>query len=153
MRPERSLAVGCVTAALLVVLRDLGLWPGRRDGAGDRRRRWIGPGLARPSRVDVRGPADPFERLMSGRLSAPGRRWCRPRRHGHRRRYLRRGPVLRAPVGRRATLALAGVVLVVGPYAGRLLSEVRSAERERIRTEERAEMAAHLHDSALQTWR
>ena len=43
------------------------------------------------------------------------------------------------------------MVLVVGPYAGRLLSEVRSAERERIRTEERAEMAAHLHDSALQT--
>jgi signal transduction histidine kinase len=49
------------------------------------------------------------------------------------------------------TLALAGVLLVVGPYAGRLLSEVRSAERERIRTEERAEMAAHLHDSVLQT--
>ena len=40
---------------------------------------------------------------------------------------------------------------MVGPYTGRLLGAVRSAERERIRTEERAEMAAHLHDSVLQT--
>jgi signal transduction histidine kinase len=44
-----------------------------------------------------------------------------------------------------------GVAVVLGPYAGRLLTDLRSAERERIRTEERAEIAAQLHDSVLQT--
>ena len=46
---------------------------------------------------------------------------------------------------------MAGFAVVIGPYAGRLLTDLRSAERERIRTEERAEMAAQLHDSVLQT--
>jgi signal transduction histidine kinase/phage shock protein PspC (stress-responsive transcriptional regulator) len=154
VRPERSLAVGCVTAALLVVLRDLGLWPGDAVMvpaivvAAGSALVWHDP----RGSTGVRGPADPFERLMSGRLSAP--------------RVV--GGVVLVATGIAAlasdgdlssvprsvaalTLALAGVVLVVGPYAGRLLSEVRSAERERIRTEERAEMAAHLHDSVLQT--
>ena len=43
------------------------------------------------------------------------------------------------------------MAVVLGPYAGRLLADLRSAERERIRTEERAEIAAQLHDSVLQT--
>jgi signal transduction histidine kinase/phage shock protein PspC (stress-responsive transcriptional regulator) len=154
VRPERSLAVGCVTAALAVVLRDIGLWPGDAVMvpaivvAAGSALVWHDP----RGSTGARGPADPFERLMSGRLSAP--------------RVV--GGVVLVATGIAAlasdgdlssvprsvaalTLALAGVLLVVGPYAGRLLSDVRSAERERIRTEERAEMAAHLHDSVLQT--
>jgi signal transduction histidine kinase len=48
-------------------------------------------------------------------------------------------------------VTLAGLAVVLGPWVWRLV--VRSAEerRERIRQEERAEMAAHLHDSVLQT--
>ena len=48
-------------------------------------------------------------------------------------------------------VAIGGLALIVGPWAwsiGRELLEERST---RIRTEERAEMAAHLHDSVLQT--
>ncbi len=50
-----------------------------------------------------------------------------------------------------AFVAIAGLALIIGPWAwniGRELVEERST---RIRTEARAEMAAHLHDSVLQT--
>lgn len=56
------------------------------------------------------------------------------------------GPMLLA-----ATVAIAGFGLIIGPWAwgmGRALIEERST---RVRTEARAEMAAHLHDSVLQT--
>ncbi|MFQ5524201.1 MAG: ATP-binding protein [Acidimicrobiia bacterium] len=50
-------------------------------------------------------------------------------------------------------VALTGVGLVVafGPWVRRLLEDLAEERRERIRQEERAEMAAHLHDSVLQT--
>ena len=44
-----------------------------------------------------------------------------------------------------------GLVLVVGPWLWRLGTELVSERRERIRSDERAEVAAHLHDSVLQT--
>ena len=47
--------------------------------------------------------------------------------------------------------ALAGVGLLFGPWLWRLIDELGSERRERIRQEERAELAAHLHDSVLQT--
>ena len=56
------------------------------------------------------------------------------------------GPMLLA-----ATVAIGGLGLIGGPWIwsiGRDLIDERSS---RIRTEERAEMAAHLHDSVLQT--
>jgi signal transduction histidine kinase/phage shock protein PspC (stress-responsive transcriptional regulator) len=46
--------------------------------------------------------------------------------------------------------ALGGAVLF-GPWILRLATELREERRERIRSEERADMAAHLHDSVLQT--
>jgi signal transduction histidine kinase/phage shock protein PspC (stress-responsive transcriptional regulator) len=56
---------------------------------------------------------------------------------------------------RTAVLALivvvAGVALVFGPWLGRLSAELVGERRERIRSDERAAMAAHLHDSVLQT--
>ncbi len=50
-----------------------------------------------------------------------------------------------------AFVAIAGLGLIIGPWAwgmGRALIEERNT---RVRTEARAEMAAHLHDSVLQT--
>ena len=44
-----------------------------------------------------------------------------------------------------------GLVMVVGPWLWRLGTELVSERRERIRSDERAEVAAHLHDSVLQT--
>jgi signal transduction histidine kinase len=49
------------------------------------------------------------------------------------------------------TAVLSGVVLVVAPWLWRAASQVSEARLERLRANERAEVAAHLHDSVLQT--
>ncbi|WP_424923340.1 PspC domain-containing protein [Actinocrispum wychmicini] len=46
---------------------------------------------------------------------------------------------------------LIGVALVTVPWWLRLVRDLTEERRKRIRTEERAEIAAHLHDSVLQT--
>ncbi|MFA9443805.1 PspC domain-containing protein [Egicoccus sp. AB-alg6-2] len=47
--------------------------------------------------------------------------------------------------------ALVGLGLLFGPWLWRLVDQLGLERRERIRQEERAELAAHLHDSVLQT--
>lgn len=49
------------------------------------------------------------------------------------------------------TATLVGVVVLTVPWWMRLARELTEERRERIRSEERAEIAAHLHDSVLQT--
>ncbi len=44
-----------------------------------------------------------------------------------------------------------GIFIAFGPWVRRLVSDLAEERSERIRQEERAEMAAHLHDSVLQT--
>ncbi|MCP3857106.1 MAG: histidine kinase [Actinomycetia bacterium] len=44
-----------------------------------------------------------------------------------------------------------GLSIVVGPWMGTLSAAAERERRERIRAEERADIAAHLHDSVLQT--
>ena len=44
-----------------------------------------------------------------------------------------------------------GVALLMGPWILRLWRDLAAERRERIRSEERSEIAAHLHDSVLQT--
>ena len=48
-------------------------------------------------------------------------------------------------------LALAGVALLLGPWVVRLVRELGAERAERVRAQERADVAAHLHDSVLQT--
>jgi signal transduction histidine kinase/phage shock protein PspC (stress-responsive transcriptional regulator) len=48
-------------------------------------------------------------------------------------------------------LGIAGLALVVGPWIYRLAADLTAERAERVRTQERADMAAHLHDSVLQT--
>lgn len=55
-------------------------------------------------------------------------------------------PVLAAVV-----LAVLGVALLLGPWISRLARELAAERGERIRSQERADVAAHLHDSVLQT--
>ncbi len=50
-----------------------------------------------------------------------------------------------------AVAVIIGVALVVGPGVSRLVHALVAERRERIRADERAEVAAHLHDSVLQT--
>ena len=48
-------------------------------------------------------------------------------------------------------LGVAGLALTVGPWLFRLASDLADERAERVRTQERADVAAHLHDSVLQT--
>lgn len=48
-------------------------------------------------------------------------------------------------------LALVGLSLILGPWILSLWNGLGRERRERIRSQERADMAAHLHDSVLQT--
>ncbi|THI95635.1 ATPase, partial [Nocardioides sp.] len=48
-------------------------------------------------------------------------------------------------------LGIGGLAIVVAPIGYRLLTELSSERAERVRTQERADVAAHLHDSVLQT--
>ncbi len=48
-------------------------------------------------------------------------------------------------------VAVGGFMIVAGPWLWSLVQDLNTERRARIRSEERAEMAAHLHDSVLQT--
>jgi signal transduction histidine kinase/phage shock protein PspC (stress-responsive transcriptional regulator) len=54
-------------------------------------------------------------------------------------------------VGIPAVAVLAGVALVAAPWGVRLWADLRAEQAQRIRETERADIAAHLHDSVLQT--
>jgi signal transduction histidine kinase len=48
-------------------------------------------------------------------------------------------------------VTVVGIVLLSGPWWMRMMSQLSEERRERIRSQERADIAAHLHDSVLQT--
>jgi signal transduction histidine kinase/phage shock protein PspC (stress-responsive transcriptional regulator) len=48
-------------------------------------------------------------------------------------------------------LAVAGIALVAGPWIYRLAADLTAERAERLRSQDRADVAAHLHDSVLQT--
>ncbi|MGA9101667.1 PspC domain-containing protein [Aeromicrobium sp.] len=48
-------------------------------------------------------------------------------------------------------IALVGIGLILGPWITKLLSDLSTERRERVRSQERADVAAHRHDSVLQT--
>ncbi|MQW75969.1 PspC domain-containing protein [Nocardioides sp. dk4132] len=48
-------------------------------------------------------------------------------------------------------LVLLGIAVVVGPWVYRLAIDLSAEREERVRNQERADVAAHLHDSVLQT--
>ena len=50
-----------------------------------------------------------------------------------------------------ALLTVVGLGIVIGPWIYRLASDLTAERAERVRTQERADLAAHLHDSVLQT--
>ena len=48
-------------------------------------------------------------------------------------------------------VAVLGLGLILGPWIARLMGDLSEERRERVRSQERADVAAHLHDSVLQT--
>jgi signal transduction histidine kinase len=159
---EVAVAVACITLGALLLLRwtvpyfpDRLVWPAAIAGLG------AGLMLARVGEADrarwreltTRLPANPAEMLRGGRGV-----WLRVMA-GTSLLVIGIGTFLAttaavAAVGRIGVAVLAtavGVALVFGPWIARLLRDLGEERRERIRSEERADMAAHLHDSVLQT--
>ncbi len=148
----RSLAVAAATGGLLMTARNVGVWPG--------------DAIMVPAVVVACGAAllwyrgrdqhpegDPLERVLHGRAT--------PLRSLGGVALALAGVVALAAGGVRVSqlpaalaalaMALAGAAVLVGPYVGRLTTQLRDEERARIRDQERNDMAAHLHDSVLQT--
>ena len=63
-----------------------------------------------------------------------------------------RGELQQAREGLLSTVAVVvGLAVLSGPWWFRMAGDLRDERRERIRVQERAELAAHVHDSVLQT--
>jgi signal transduction histidine kinase len=159
---ELALAVGCITLGTLVLVRwvapyfpDELVWPAAiaalgiglataRSGEGDR---------ARWREFAGRLPGQPADALRGG-----WRVWLRIIL-GANLLVVGIGTFLATneafvSLGQIGVAVLATVVggaLMFGPWAVRLTRQLGDERRERIRSEERADMAAHLHDSVLQT--
>lgn len=54
-------------------------------------------------------------------------------------------------LGSAIAVAALGLLLILGPWITKLLGDLTEERRERVRSQERADVAAHLHDSVLQT--
>jgi len=153
-RQRRLAGLACVVLGLLIVLRDVGLWFGDRLvwplvvgilGSAviwvrsDDRERW--------ARLGVRGA------FRSGRAATPRIAAGAVLVAGGMAAFLVGNQVFNA--AGEAVLAMAvtagGIVLILGPWIFRVWREAADDRRERIRGEERAEVAAHLHDSVLNT--
>lgn len=163
-RTQRAVAMGMIVLGVMILLRPLGLWLGdtlasslslAALGAGviwltspeSQRQRWS-------RNIHDRMPDNPLEtlgatdrvgrlRLGAGALFFGGGILL----------FLQRTNALEAAPGIVFAVAatMAGLGIIFGPWGWRLLRQLTDERRERIRSEERADMAAHLHDSVLQT--
>ena len=127
---------------------------------------WFGEALAWPVSLaaigfailwarsgEDRGGRSPLEAVISGRRSIPrvaiGTLLILGAMAiflGYNARLEVAGPMLLAGV-----VAIGGAALIGGPWAWNVGRELIEERSQRVRTEARAEMAAHLHDSVLQT--
>jgi signal transduction histidine kinase/phage shock protein PspC (stress-responsive transcriptional regulator) len=149
--PMRNASVACVAIGVLAVVRSTGLW--------------LGDALMVPLVIVVAG-AVVLAVAREGQV-APGQfAEVISGRHARARIGVGAGLVVLGLVsvglGRRvsgtvrvgvfaAAVSIAGVVVLVGPWIARLAQTASEERRQRVRSEERAAMAAHLHDSVLQT--
>jgi signal transduction histidine kinase len=150
---SRSMAVGAGGAAVAMVCRSIGLWPGDAVmlpamvvAAGSAL-------LSFQSRGHAPASGDPLARMMAPGSSAWRTAAGIALSIAGLVALVARGVAVREVPSTLAALAtaLAGAAVIAGPYVGRLTTQLRDEERARIRTEERAGMAAQLHDSVLQT--
>jgi len=151
---RQKVGLAAIFLGLLIVLRGWGLWLGDaivwpvaftafgaavawdRSGRENRFIAWAFPGLeddVRPSTLKViSGALLTFVGLV---LFASGFD-----------AFVQMGTVLLAVL-----ITGIGLSLTLGPWVWRLLTDLRTERSDRIRSQERAEVAAHLHDSVLQT--
>jgi signal transduction histidine kinase len=159
---ELALAVGCITMGVLLLIRwtlpffpDRVVWPGAVVATGlavvwtrvdERdRARWRELGARLPGNpVDaLRGGVSVWARLLFGAILLVAGLGM----------FLGTNEAFGA-LGQMGVAVLATVVggaLLLGPWIVRLWHQSRNETRDRLRAEARADMAAHLHDSVLQT--
>ncbi len=167
---QQGVALGLITLGILLVLRAFGLWFGdalvfplivvaagsavlwwRSDDHGgdpaDATTSSPQPGAAQPPRrgtfaAAAEAPVSPLRILVGAVLIA-----------GAIAGFVAANEALAAAQDLLVAMvaALAGLVLLFGPWLWRVLEQLGVERRARIRQEERAELAAHLHDSVLQT--
>jgi signal transduction histidine kinase len=159
---RRGLAFGLIVLGALLLLRSLGLWLGdavgwplvltafgtavlwARSDPSDRAR-WNRAGAAlatNPVDTLVGGRAALARTIVGALLVAAGVATFLATRYT----LVAVGRALLA-----MAVAAAGLGLILGPWMYRLAQQLAEERRERIRSEERAEVAAHLHDSVLHT--
>lgn len=147
VEPIRQVGAGLVFAGVLIAFRAFGLWPNDVlipmvtmlafgmavlsdfDWLG----RLLDPESARPSKLRIVAGA----LLLIAGLATFAGALSQVRTLGR--------------VTTAVVITVVGVLLVFGPWLVGMGRALTSERRERIRQEERAEMAAHLHDSVLQT--
>jgi signal transduction histidine kinase len=148
---QQGIAFSATALGLVFVLRSFGLWLGESlfipiligavgagvvsSGTSSRTRRVRGRdvSLARPSLANL---------LIGGAFVIGGVTWFLTTNQSVRGIYA----IVLAIV-----VTTLGLAIVFGPWVYRTANQLGDERRDRIRTEERAELAAHLHDSVLQT--
>lgn len=160
--PQHSVAFGLIVLGVLLLLRHLGLWFGdvvvfplllaaagsaivwtRSDGTD--RDRWSRAATRHAdSAVSavISRPVSPARLVIGTVLVGTGIAGFLAANEGL--------AALR-DLGLAVVATLIGTALLLGPWLWRLSAQLGAERRERIRQEERAELAAHLHDSVLQT--
>jgi len=158
----KTVAVGMVVGGTLLVLRQAGVWFGDAVvwpaalAAFGSALIWVRAdehSRARWSRVAARVPRNPVEALFTGPVSRTRIALGALLIAGGMAAFLAANNAFAAVRGMvfAAAVTATGLLLIVGPGMWRLGRQLAEERRERIRSEERAEMAAHLHDSVLQT--
>ena len=155
---RKPLAIGLIVAGVVLLLRNVGpffsdefVWPLTLGGfgvavlwarSGDDDRARFAHAAGRPLQVVFGGRQATLRLAVGGALVFAGILV-----------FLAANDALAAArqVGLAVVVTIAGLVVILGPWVQRLLLQLREERRERIRSEERAEVAAHLHDSVLQT--
>jgi signal transduction histidine kinase len=154
IRPSRRQALGAalILAGILVLLAVSGFWFGETLA-------WpvslaaIGFAILWARSGEERRGGWPLEAVLSGRVSFPRLAMGSLLIVGAMVVFLATNTSLRA-VGSTllaAFVAIGGLALIGGPWVWSIARELIEERNTRVRTEERAEMAAHLHDSVLQT--
>lgn len=164
MTLQQAVALGLIALGVLLLLRRAGLW--------------FGDQLVWPIVLAAAGSAIVWTRGVDAASPTGSARWSLRLPGGRRWEPAPIGPVSPARLVLGVTLvaggiagflayhdallavrdlglailaAVVGLGLLFGPWLWRLGDQLTAERRERIRQEERAELAAHLHDSVLQT--